>query len=92
MLIVNYSTVFTVDLGLVSKCFELERCLKLDHITDLVFIVAFAVVVTILFSCLLYRSYVTEGDNRIPKIYTKTGDKGFYFLKPAKIDFICSTN
>ncbi|CAG08528.1 unnamed protein product, partial [Tetraodon nigroviridis] len=23
------------------------------------------------------RSYVTEGDNRIPKIYTKTGDKGF---------------
>ncbi|XP_018524018.1 corrinoid adenosyltransferase [Lates calcarifer] len=23
------------------------------------------------------RSYTTEGDNRIPKIYTKTGDKGF---------------
>ncbi|XP_044052821.1 corrinoid adenosyltransferase [Siniperca chuatsi] len=23
------------------------------------------------------RSYDTEGDNRIPKIYTKTGDKGF---------------
>ncbi|XP_036952960.1 corrinoid adenosyltransferase [Acanthopagrus latus] len=23
------------------------------------------------------RSYATEGDNRIPKIYTKTGDKGF---------------
>ncbi|KAM7416624.1 hypothetical protein PAMA_018598 [Pampus argenteus] len=23
------------------------------------------------------RSYATEGDNRLPKIYTKTGDKGF---------------
>ncbi|XP_029296618.1 corrinoid adenosyltransferase MMAB [Cottoperca gobio] len=23
------------------------------------------------------RSYATEGDNRVPKIYTKTGDKGF---------------
>lgn len=23
------------------------------------------------------RSYTTEGDNRVPKIYTKTGDKGF---------------
>ncbi|XP_074527503.1 corrinoid adenosyltransferase MMAB [Halichoeres trimaculatus] len=23
------------------------------------------------------RSYATEGDNKIPKIYTKTGDKGF---------------
>uniref|UniRef100_UPI0037E91912 corrinoid adenosyltransferase MMAB n=1 Tax=Semicossyphus pulcher TaxID=241346 RepID=UPI0037E91912 len=23
------------------------------------------------------RSYVTEGDNKVPKIYTKTGDKGF---------------
>ncbi|XP_070690318.1 corrinoid adenosyltransferase MMAB [Pempheris klunzingeri] len=25
----------------------------------------------------LERSYATEGDDRIPKIYTKTGDKGF---------------
>nr|XP_043882250.1 corrinoid adenosyltransferase isoform X1 [Solea senegalensis] len=25
----------------------------------------------------LDRSYATEGDNRVPKIYTKTGDKGF---------------
>ncbi|XP_049434059.1 corrinoid adenosyltransferase isoform X2 [Epinephelus fuscoguttatus] len=24
-----------------------------------------------------YRSYATEGDSRVPKIYTKTGDKGF---------------
>ncbi|XP_041644502.1 corrinoid adenosyltransferase [Cheilinus undulatus] len=23
------------------------------------------------------RSYATEGDNKVPKIYTKTGDKGF---------------
>uniref|UniRef100_A0A3P8UB57 Corrinoid adenosyltransferase MMAB n=1 Tax=Amphiprion percula TaxID=161767 RepID=A0A3P8UB57_AMPPE len=23
------------------------------------------------------RSYATDGDNRVPKIYTKTGDKGF---------------
>ncbi|KAM3867526.1 corrinoid adenosyltransferase MMAB [Diretmus argenteus] len=28
-------------------------------------------------SCGSERSYATEADNRIPKIYTKTGDKGF---------------
>ncbi|XP_061842392.1 corrinoid adenosyltransferase MMAB isoform X2 [Nerophis lumbriciformis] len=25
----------------------------------------------------LWRSYASDGDNRVPKIYTKTGDKGF---------------
>ncbi|XP_049618063.1 corrinoid adenosyltransferase MMAB [Syngnathus scovelli] len=25
----------------------------------------------------IWRSYATDGDNRVPKIYTKTGDKGF---------------
>lgn len=27
-----------------------------------------------------FYSYATEGDIRIPKIYTKTGDKGCVFL------------
>ena len=54
--------------------------MDLYDIDDLVFIVAFAVALTpsrvlVCFS----HSYVTEGDNRIPKIYTKTGDKGFSF-------------
>ncbi|KAM9821451.1 corrinoid adenosyltransferase [Syngnathus typhle] len=25
----------------------------------------------------IWRSYTTDGDNKVPKIYTKTGDKGF---------------
>lgn len=34
---------------------------------------------SLLSSCLPFpNSYATEGDNRIPKIYTKTGDKGCF--------------
>lgn len=25
-----------------------------------------------------HNRYATEGDNRLPKIYTKTGDKGYF--------------
>lgn len=38
------------------------------------FILAF-----VCFFFFFFYSYATEGDIRIPKIYTKTGDKGSFF-------------
>lgn len=84
--------IITVNLRVVSKCFKLERCLKLDHIIHLLFIVAFAVVVTpcrvlACFTTVTSLKETTGSPKYTPKLETKVFFI-FFLLKGAKFEIV----
>lgn len=72
-------------------CFKLERCLKLDHIIDFVFIVAFAAVVTpshvlACFTTVTSLKERTGSPKYTPKLETKVFL--FFLLKGVKFQIV----